>query len=60
MTIDFVTGLPTSPLKHDAVWVVVDRLTKSAHFLAIAETDGAERIEERYIKDIVRLYMGYP
>jgi len=35
VTMDFVMGLPTSPLKHDAVWVVVDRLTKSAHFLAI-------------------------
>ncbi|XP_016704759.1 uncharacterized protein [Gossypium hirsutum] len=33
ITMDFVTGLPMSPRKKDAIWVVVDRLTKSAHFI---------------------------
>nr|GFC79751.1 putative reverse transcriptase domain-containing protein [Tanacetum cinerariifolium] len=32
---DFITGLPTTQKRHDAIWVVVDRLTKSAHFLPI-------------------------
>nr|GFC53553.1 hypothetical protein [Tanacetum cinerariifolium] len=35
ISMDFVTGLPTSQKRHDAIWVVVDRLTKSAHFLTI-------------------------
>ncbi|KAG7583636.1 Ribonuclease H-like superfamily [Arabidopsis suecica] len=59
VTMDFVTGLPRSPAKHDAVWVVVDRLTKSAHFVAVSETDGAERIAAKYIEEIVRLH-GVP
>ncbi|XP_010506863.1 PREDICTED: uncharacterized protein LOC104783403 [Camelina sativa] len=53
---EFVTGLPMSKLKHDVVWVVVDRLTKSAQFIAIAETDGVEVIAVRYIEEIVRLH----
>nr|GFC96376.1 putative reverse transcriptase domain-containing protein [Tanacetum cinerariifolium] len=35
ISIDFVTGLPQTQRRHDAIWVVVDRLTKSAHFLPI-------------------------
>ncbi|KAG7567925.1 Zinc finger CCHC-type superfamily [Arabidopsis thaliana x Arabidopsis arenosa] len=60
VTMDFVTGLPTGiKSKHNAVWVVVDRLTKSAHFMAISETDGAEVIAAKYIDEIVRLH-GVP
>ncbi|KAG7594042.1 Zinc finger CCHC-type [Arabidopsis thaliana x Arabidopsis arenosa] len=59
VTMDFVTGLPRSPAKHDAVWVVVDRLTKSAHFVTVSEMDGAERIAAKYIEEIVRLH-GVP
>ncbi|KAG7594056.1 Zinc finger CCHC-type superfamily [Arabidopsis thaliana x Arabidopsis arenosa] len=60
VTMDFVTGLPTGiKSKHNAVWVVVDRLTKSAHFKAISETDGAEEIAAKYIDEIVRLH-GVP
>ena len=40
VTMDFVTGLPITTGKKDATWVIVDRLTKSAHFLAIKKTDG--------------------
>ena len=39
---DFVTHLPRTQLKHDAVWVIVDRLTKSAHFLAVRMTFALE------------------
>ena len=35
ITMDFVTHLPRTSRKHDAIWVIVDRLTKSAHFLAV-------------------------
>ncbi|GJT70518.1 reverse transcriptase domain-containing protein [Tanacetum coccineum] len=37
---DFVSGLPTTQKRHDAIWVVVDRLTKSAHFLPIRKNYG--------------------
>ncbi|GFS28968.1 hypothetical protein Acr_00g0004810 [Actinidia rufa] len=42
VTMDFVTGLPNSSRGHDAIWVVVDRLTKTAHFLPIQVTDSIE------------------
>ncbi|GJS74206.1 retrotransposon protein, putative, ty3-gypsy subclass [Tanacetum coccineum] len=40
ISMDFVTGLPTTQKRHDAIWVVVDRLTKSAHFLPIRKNYG--------------------
>jgi len=59
-TMDFVTGLSTGiKSKHNTVWVVVDQLTKSAHFMAISDKDGAEIIAEKYIDEIVRLH-GIP
>ena len=38
ITMDFMTHLPRTPRRHDAVWVIVDLLTKSAHFLAMQMT----------------------
>ena len=38
ITMDFITNLPKTPTGHDIIWVIVDRLTKSAHFLPIKET----------------------
>ena len=38
ITMDFVTHFPRTQQRHDAVWVIVDRLTKSAHFLAVRMT----------------------
>ena len=43
ITMDFVIGLPCTQTEHDAIWVIVDRLTKSAHFLAIRNTLSLER-----------------
>ena len=56
---DFVTHLPRTQQKHDAVWVIVDRLTKSAHFLAVRMTFALERFYRLYIREIVRLH-GVP
>ena len=56
VTMDFVTHLPRTLWKHDAVWVIVDRLTKSAHFLAVRMTFTLEEIYRLYILEIVRLH----
>ena len=53
---DFVTHLPRPPWRHDAVWVIVDWLTKSAHFLAIRMTFTLERFCRLYIREIVLLH----
>ena len=53
---DFVTHLPRTSRKHDAVWVIVDRLTKSAHFLAVQMTFTLEEFYRLYIQEIVRLH----
>jgi hypothetical protein len=42
ITIDFVIGLPRTPRGKDAIWVVVDRLTKSAHFIPMKTTNSAK------------------
>src|ERR1044071_2229032 len=50
---DLVTKLPKTRKGYDAIWVVVDRLTKSAHFLAIREAYTSERMAEIYVNEIV-------
>lgn len=59
ITMDFVSGLPRSPTGHDTIWVIVDRLTKSAHFLPIKKADPASKLGKMYIREIVRLH-GVP
>ena len=56
---DFVTHLPRTPQRHDAVWVIVDRLMKSVHFLVMRMTFSLERFCRLYIREIVRLH-GVP
>ena len=41
---DLVTGLPRTQRQHDAIWVIVDRLTKSAHFLPVNVEDSFEKL----------------
>ncbi|GJR04330.1 putative reverse transcriptase domain-containing protein [Tanacetum coccineum] len=53
ITIDFITKLPKTKSGHDTIWVIVDRLTKSAHFLAIREDYSTERLARLYIDEIV-------
>ena len=59
ITIDFVVGLPLTRRKHYSVWVVVDRLTKLAHFLPVRTDYSLNKLAELYIKEIVRLH-GIP
>ena len=56
VTINFVTHFPRIPQGHDAVWVIVNQLTKSAHFLAVRMTFTLERFCRLYIREIVRLH----
>nr|GEX77355.1 hypothetical protein [Tanacetum cinerariifolium] len=53
VTMDFVTRLPRTPSGYDSIWVIVDRLTKSAHFLPKKKTDSIEKLVELYLKEIV-------
>jgi len=56
---DFVVGLPRTIQKFDSIWVIVDRLTNSAHFLPINIRYSMEKLTELYIREIVRLH-GVP
>ena len=56
---DFVTHLSRTPRRHDAVWVIMNRLTKSAHFLAMQMTFTLEEFYRLYVREIVRLH-GVP
>ena len=53
---DFILGLPRTQSGYDSIWVIVDRLTKSAHFLSINKTFSMERLTKLYVDDIVRLH----
>jgi hypothetical protein len=50
---DFITRLPLTPKKKDMIWVIVDQLTKSAHFLAINQKDSGEKLINLYVQEIV-------
>ena len=53
---DFVVGLPRCQSGYDVIWVIVDRLMKSAHFLPMKNSDSVEKLVELYVKEIVRLH----
>ena len=50
---DLVTKLPKKARQHDIIWVIVDRLTKSAHFLAVRESYSMEKWAQIYIGEII-------
>lgn len=52
---DFVIGLPRASIGNNSIWVIVDRLTKSAHFYPITNTDSMDKLSKIYVKEIVRL-----
>ncbi|GJY88493.1 retrotransposon protein, putative, ty3-gypsy subclass [Tanacetum coccineum] len=53
ITMDFVTKLPKTAAGQDTIWVIVDRLTKSAHFLPMREDDTLEKLTRQYLKEVV-------
>ncbi|KAI3716247.1 hypothetical protein L6452_23456 [Arctium lappa] len=53
ITMDFVTKLPKTLKGHNAIWVIVDRLTKSAHFLAMRETLPMDKLAKLYIDEVI-------
>ncbi|GJT58522.1 putative reverse transcriptase domain-containing protein [Tanacetum coccineum] len=50
---DFVTKLPKTATGQDTIWVIIDRLTKSAHFLPMQEDDTLEKLTRQYLKEVV-------
>ena len=56
---DFISGLSRSSKGYDSIWVIVDPMTKSAHFLPIKMTDPVRKLAKLYLKEIVRLH-GVP
>lgn len=56
---DFVCGLPRTVKGKDATWVIVDRLTKYAHFIAVSMKYKMEKLAELYVNEIMRLH-GVP
>ncbi|GJX14733.1 putative reverse transcriptase domain-containing protein, partial [Tanacetum coccineum] len=53
ITMDFITKLPKAKSGYDTIWVIVDRVTKSAHFLAMREDYSTKRLAKLYIDEIV-------
>nr|GEY61395.1 hypothetical protein [Tanacetum cinerariifolium] len=53
ITMDFVSGLLRTLSGYDLIWVIVDRLTKFAHFLLMKKTDSIEKLAQVYLKEIV-------
>jgi hypothetical protein len=56
IAMDFVVDLPYSPHGRDAIWVVINRLTKVAHFIPMKQTSSATDLVPLYIKEVVRLH----
>ena len=56
---DFVSGFPLTQRKHDSVWVIVDRLSKSAHFLSVRLVFSMDILAKLYVSEIFRLH-GIP
>ena len=59
MTMDFVSGFPFTQRKHDSVWVIVEKIKKSTHFLFVRLDYSMDRLVELYVSEIVRLH-GIP
>ena len=56
---DFLSGFPLTQREHDLVWVIVDKLTKSSHFLPVRLDYSMDRLVALFVNEIVRLH-GIP
>ena len=59
IAMDFVTGFLKSQWRNTAIWVIIDRLTKSAHFITVRITYGSDKLAQIYVQEIIRLH-GVP
>ena len=59
ISMDFIVGLPRTQAGYDSIWVIVDRLTKVAHFIPVKTTHSSARLAELYMSRIVCLH-GVP
>ena len=58
INMNFIKGLPSSRRQHDSIWVFVDRMTKSTHFLPVNTKYSAEDYANLYLQEVLRLYGG--
>ena len=56
VTMDFMSGLPLTPSKKDSIWVIMDRLTKSTHFIPAHIDYTLQKLAKLYVAEIVRLH----
>ena len=56
ISIDFIVGLPRILKGHDSIWVIVDRLTKVAHFIAMRNDYKVEKLVDLYVDNILRFH----
>jgi len=56
---DFVVGLPRTQRQHDSIWVIIDKMTKSTHFIPVKVSFSAKDYAKLYINEIVKLH-GVP
>jgi hypothetical protein len=59
ISMNFINGLSKTPRGNDSIWVIVDRLTKVAHFILVRTTYGGDKLAKLYIDNIVKLH-GVP
>jgi len=59
ITMDFVSGLPRGKRGNNAIWVIMDRLTKFALFLPVKMTDSVDKLAKIYVNEVVRIH-GVP
>ena len=59
INMDFVIRFSRTRRQHDAIWVIVDRLTKSVHFLPVSNDDPLDKLAQLYVEEIIRLH-GVP
>ena len=59
INMDLIKGLPCTPRQHDSIWVIVDRMTKSSHFLAVKTTYSAKEYAKHYNNEVLRFH-GVP